>query len=143
MEPQPLTVSHFIVEWGGSRINFTEVYGLDIINEITEIHEGGDKGEQVRKLPGLRKYSNVVLKRGMVAGDNEFYAWMNTTNFNEIEKRDVVIHLLNQDNSPVFSWQVINAFPAKLLGPVLNAAENNIAIETLELAHDGLTVIAS
>jgi phage tail-like protein len=143
MEAQPLTVSHFIVEWGGTRINFMEVSGLDIINEVTEIHEGGDKGETVRKLPGLRKYPNIVLKRGMIAGDNEFYNWMNTTNFNEIERRDVVIHLLNQDNTPVFSWQVYNAFPAKLLGPILNASENNVAIEILELAHEGLSVTVS
>jgi phage tail-like protein len=88
-------------------------------------------------MPGLRKYANIVLKRGIVKGDIDFFNWMNTQSLNEIERRDVVIKLLNQNHEPVISWIAINAFPVRLSGPVLNAAISNIAIEELELAHEG------
>lgn len=97
-------------------------------------------GPVTRKMPGLRKYSNITLKRGIVKGDNDFFNWMNTQSLNEVERRDIVIKLLDQDHQPILIWKVINAFPVKLSGPVLNAAASNVAIEELELAHEGLII---
>lgn len=73
-------------------------------------------------------------------GDNEFYNWINTTQLNTVEKRDVVISLLNERHEPVAVWKAKNAFPVKVTGPTLHACGNEVAIETLELAHDGLTI---
>ncbi|HSQ43724.1 MAG TPA: phage tail protein, partial [Ginsengibacter sp.] len=90
-----------------------------------------------------RKYSNIILKRGIVKGDNDFFNWMNTKNLNDIERRDIVVKLLNQNHEPVIMWKAVNAFPVKLSGPILNATASNIAIEELELAHEGLIVEVS
>jgi phage tail-like protein len=143
MQIHPLPAYHFLVEWGGARISFIEVSGLEIINDVIEHHDGSDPGQVTHKMPGLRKYSNIVLKRGIVEGDNDFFNWMNTQSLNEIERRDIVVKLLNQNHEPVISWRAINAFPVRLSGPVLNAAASNVAIEELELAHEGLTVQVS
>ncbi len=143
MATHPLPAYHFIVEWGGTRISFIEVSGLEIIDDVIEHRDGADPGQVTRKLPGLRKYSNIVLKRGIVKGDNDFFNWMNTKNLNEIERRDIVVKLLNQNHEPILSWRAVNAFPVKLSGPILNAATSNVAIEELELTHEGLTVEAS
>jgi phage tail-like protein len=81
------------------------------------------------------------LKRGSFTGDKDFYAWIATVNLNVVERRDVIISLLNENHEPVFSWKVKNAFPVKLQASDLKADGNEVAIETLELAHEGLSII--
>ena len=136
----PLSNFHFTVEWGGTKISFTEVSGLDIYFEPILYRQGASPEYSETKMPGIVKYSNITLKRGLTAGDNEFYQWMNTKLLNSIERRDITIKLLNENHEPAFTWRVKNAFPIKYSGPVLNAMGNEVAMETLELAHEGLTV---
>lgn len=134
---------HFIVEWGGTRLGFTEVAGLEISTEVVEYREGADPGQAAHKMPGLRKYTNITLKRGIVKGDNDFFNWMKTINLNQAERRDVVIKLLNENHEPVMTWKAHNAFPVKLSGPALKENSSDVAIEELELAHEGLTIEVS
>ena len=131
---------HFKVEWGGTRIGFTEVSGLDIEIEAVDYREGSSPEDSVSKIPGLRKYSNITLKREIVKGDNEFFNWINTKQIGTIEKRDVTISLLNESHDPVVVWHVKNAFPVQYLGPALLSSEGGLAIETLVLTHEGLSV---
>jgi phage tail-like protein len=137
---QLLNSFHFIVEWGGARINFTEVSGLDIEVEVISYREGGNATDGFQKLPGLKKFSDLTLKRGIVKNDNDFFNWIHSANLGNIERRDVTISLLNAQLQPVAIWKAKNAFPAKYFGPVLNAGESNIAIETLVLTHEGITL---
>lgn len=136
----PLPVFHFQVEWGGTNLGFSEVSGLTIENQAIEYRDGLSPEYSVVKMPGMPKYSNITLKRGIVPADNEFFAWLNTAALNKIERRDLVISLLNEEHSPVMTWKVKNAFPVKVEGPGLKATGNEVAIETIELAHEGLTI---
>ena len=131
MSEYPLRVNPFQVDWGGSRIGFTEVSGLSIEVQVAEYREGSDPEYKPRKMPVSFKYSNIVLKRGIVARDNEFFDWLNTIKLNKVERRDLVISLLNEEHAPVMVWKVKNAFPVKLEGPVLMADSDDVAIETL------------
>lgn len=140
MSEYPLPSIHFQVDWGGTRVGFSEVSGLDIQVQTISYREGSDKEYNVRKMPGLKKYSNIVLKRGIVAGDNEFFEWLNSIRLNQVERRDITISLLNEEHEPVVTWKVTNAFPVKIEGPGLKATGNEVAIETMELAHEGLTI---
>ncbi|MGB8466539.1 MAG: phage tail protein, partial [Terrimicrobiaceae bacterium] len=90
------------------------------------------------KMPGLRKFSNITMKRGIVKSDNEFFKWLATVKLNTVERRDLVISLLNEEHSPVMVWKVHNAFPVKVEGPGLKASGNEVAIESIEIAHEGL-----
>lgn len=137
----PLSNFHFSVEWGGTKIGFAEVSGLDIYFEPILYRQGASPEYNEKKMPGIVKYSNIILKRGLIAGDYEFFQWLNTKNLNNIERRDVVIKLLNEDHNPVFTWIAKNAFPIKYSGPVLNAQGNEVAMETLEIAHEGLRIL--
>jgi phage tail-like protein len=137
---QPLVGYHFVVEWGGTRGGFTEVSGLDVETEMLEYREGSDRGYAPRKFPGIRRYSNVVLKRGIFQGDNEFFQWLNATRLAAPEARDLTIALLNEEHEPTVIWKLLRAWPVKLVGPKLNALNSSFAIEALELAHDGLTI---
>lgn len=140
MSNYPLTTNHFTVQWGGTRINFSEVSGLVIENEAIEYRNGASPEAIPMLMPGLNKFQKIILKRGIFKGDNEFHQWINTIQQNTVERRDVTISLLNEAHDPVFVWKVRNAWPVKYDGPILKAGANEVAIESLELAHEGLTV---
>ena len=143
MGQYPMPAYHFIVDWGGTRLGFTEVSGLEIDIDVVEYREGSDPNQAAHKMPGLTRYKNIILKRGIAKGDNDFFTWMNTKNLNQVERRDIIIKLLNENHEPVMSWKARNAFPVKLTGPVLNANSSEAAIEELELAHEGLVIEVS
>ena len=140
MSQNALNRYHFRVEWGGTRIGFMEVSGLDIEIEAVSFREGGSPDDSFRKMPGLRKYSNITLKREIIKGDNEFFSWINTKQIGTIERRDVTISLLNEEHNPVVVWKAKNAFPVHYYGPVLASNDSGLAMETLVLTHEGITV---
>jgi phage tail-like protein len=139
-ELYPLPAFHFAIDWGGERIGFSEVAGLTQENQAIEYRDGSSKEYSAIKMPGLQKYSNVTLKRGIVKSDNEFFAWLNTMKLNTIERRDIIIKLLNEEHEPVMVWKILNAFPVKIEGPTLKATGNEVAIESIEIAHEGLEI---
>jgi phage tail-like protein len=139
-ELYPLPVFHFVVQWSGTRIGFSEVSGLTQEVQPIEYRDGSFLEYSSMKMPGLKKYSNVTLKRGVISGDNEFFQWLNTVKLNKVERRDIVVSLLNEEHVPVMNWKIQNAFPVKVEGPSLKATGNEVAIESIELAHEGLTV---
>ncbi len=139
----PLPTFHFIVDWGGSNVGFTEVTGLTFEIQAIEYRDGANPEYHMGKMPGIQKFSNITLKRGIFAGDNEFFKWLNTVKLNTIERRDITIKLLNEEHAPVMIWKVKQAFPVKSEGPSLKSSGNEVAIESVELAHEGFTVEAA
>jgi phage tail-like protein len=134
----PLPVFHFSVRWGGARIGFSEVTGLTQENQAIEYRDGSFLEYSSIKMPGLRKFGNITCKRGIVKSDNEFFRWLDTIKLNTVERRDVIISLLDEAHNPVMTWIAHNAFPVKLEGPQLKASGNEVAIESIEFAHEGL-----
>jgi len=140
MAEYPIPKFHFQVEWGGSKIGFTEVSGLDITTEVIEYRDGASPEYSKIKMPGQRKFSNITLKRGSFKSDNEFYNWFNTVSLNTIERRNLTVSLLNENHEPVIVWKVKNAWPTKITPTDLKADGNEVAVESIELAHEGLTI---
>ena len=134
----PLPVFHFTVSWGGKRVGFSEVTGLTQENQAIEYRDGSFLEQSPLKMPGQRKYANVVLKRGVVKGDNDYANWLTTVKLNTVERRDLIISLLNEEHQPVMVWKVMRAVPVKVEGPQLKASGNEVAIESIEVAHEGL-----
>ena len=141
MATYPLPKFHFQVQWGGTRIGFTEVSGLDMQVEAIEYRSGESPEYSKIKMPGLHKFSNITLKRGTMSSDSDFYKWINTISLNTVERRDLVISLLNESHSPVMTWKAKNAFPVKVQASDLKSDGNEVAIETIELAHEGLKLV--
>jgi phage tail-like protein len=141
MATYPLPKFHFRVEWGGSKIGFTEVTGLDFQVEPIEYREGSSPEYHKIKMPGMHKFSNITLKRGTFSGDIEFYNWMKTISLTKVERRDITISLLNESHEPVMTWGIKNAFPIKVQASDFKADGNEVAVETLELAHEGLKIV--
>ena len=99
----------------------------------------------MKKIPGIRKHANVVLKRGIVGTPN-LWAWRQQVmdgigNIDDSEgKATVTVHLLNEKRESVAAWKLVKAWPVKWVGPSLAASKNETAVETLELAHEGITM---
>ena len=140
MADYPIPVFHFQVEWGGTNLGFAEVSGLNIETQLIEYRDGLSPIYSPIKMTGIPKYGNITLKRGILPDDNEFFAWLNTTSLNKVERRDLIISLLNENHEPGMTWKATNAFPVKIEGPGLNATGNEVAIESIEIAHEGLTI---
>jgi phage tail-like protein len=140
MANYPLPKFHFQVEWGGASIGFTEVSGLDVETEMIEYRDGSSPEYVKTKMPGMQKFSNISMKRGTFQGDNDFFTWWNSVALNTIERRDVTISLLNENHEPVVVWKVKNAWPSKVQSTDLKSDGNEVAIETIELCHEGLVI---
>ena len=139
----PLPKFHFLVKWDpGVRAGFTEVTGLDMQIEAIEYREGSSPEYSKIKMPGMRKFSNITLKRGTVAGDSDFYKWVQNINLDTaVERRDITISLLDETHAPVMGWKAKQAFPIKLAASDLKADGNEVAIESIELVHEGLSLV--
>ena len=137
----PLPAFYFNVSWeDGATVPFSEVSGLSVEIEPIEYRHGESKDFSTIKMPGLKKYGNISLKRGAVADGNSLFSWWNSAQLNIAERKSVTICLLNEKHEPVITWKVKNAFPVKLDSGSLNAKTNEVLIETLDLAHEGITI---
>ena len=130
----------FLVEIDGiARASFQEASGLDSTIDVTEYREGGNANPSVCKLPARSKYSNITLKWG-VTDDPELWKWhLQWVKGDPAAKRkNGSIVLLDRTGKEKVRWNFINAWPTKWTGPSFNAKGNDVAIETLEIAHEGL-----
>lgn len=125
---------------GAVTAGFSEVSGLGAEQEMIAYRNGNEPSLTPRLLPGLVKYPPLVLKRG-VTGHMALWDWMDQVIKGDIRRTTVVITLLDEQRNPVVSWRVRNALPRKISGPALNANANEIAIESLELSHQGLELV--
>ncbi len=133
-------VFHFTVQWGGTCIGFSEVSGLARENQMIECPDGESPECSTARTPRMRKSNTLTLRRGIAKSDNEFLQWLSMVPPNSVERRDVTISLLGERHEPVMAWKVRNAFPVKLEAPRLAAGGEEVAIESIELAHEGLAL---
>jgi phage tail-like protein len=130
----------FSAELDGLTIaGFVEVSGLASQIEVIDYREGDEKTAAIRKLPGQVTYPNIVLKRG-VSTDTSLYAWHREwgTGAASAKRKQVSIILRDRAGNEIRRWNVHNAWPSKWEGPTLNALGNEVAIETIELTHEGI-----
>ncbi|WP_199119185.1 phage tail protein [Pedobacter sp. ASV28] len=136
----PLPKFYFQVKIGDKEIPFQEVSGLDIEAQIIEYRHGNSKEFSTIKMPGIKKTGNVTLKKGIFVKDNGFWDWFNKIKMNTIERQTIVINLLDEAGSPTMIWTLINAWPTKITGTDMKSDGNEIAVESIEVAHEGLTI---
>jgi phage tail-like protein len=126
----PYQQFNFLVEIDNiTRAGFMECSGLTTDNDAIDYREGNDIKMNVRKLSGLRKYTNIVLKRGYTQ-NLELWKWRNS-----------VIQLLDEDRNVVMRWMVEDAWISKWESGPFNAKTNDVAVETVELVHEGLKLV--
>jgi phage tail-like protein len=143
LEPYPLVTFHFQVEWGGSRVGFTEVTGLNYEVEKIDYREGSEPQFFVRKFSGMQKFANITLKRGLFKGDDELGIWLTNVQMNKPERRDVTVKLLDEQHNPVVTWNISAAWPSKVEYPAMKSVDNAFAVESITLEFESFTRVFS
>lgn len=136
----PHPAHHFSVESGLTRIGFTRVLLPRLERDVIRYREGNDPSETVRLLPGLLRLGACILERGVVPGDNEFFAWLSTARVGNVERRDVIVSLLDDEHAPTLRWRLRRCFPIVLEWAPLDAQHSQVLIETLRLAVEAVDV---
>jgi phage tail-like protein len=125
-----------------SYAGFAEVSGLELTMAVEDYSAGGIN-DRTLKFPGHVKWSNIVLKRGVVGrrdplDDTDLWTWFNEYLEGRGTRRDGLVTLLGANRDPVHVWSFRRGLPAKWTGPSLNAGRSEVAIEQLEIAHEGI-----
>jgi phage tail-like protein len=137
----PIPKFRFLVKFNnGPEMQFQEVSGLDVESQPIEYRHGDSTAFSTIKMPGIKKYGDVTMKKGTFKSDNKFWDWLKDIKMNAIERQDVVIALLDEKGARTMVWTLTNAWPTKITSTDLKSEGNEVAIETLVLAHEGLTI---
>jgi phage tail-like protein len=133
----PYKAFNFRVEIAGlAAASCSAVSGLESEVEVVDYREGGEE-LRVRKLPGHHKYANIVLKRG-ITQNLEWWNWHKQVLDRNAQRRNGSVILLDDQGQERVRWNFVNSWPCNYIGPTLDAKSNEVAVETLELAHEGL-----
>jgi phage tail-like protein len=131
---------NFRLEVDGLTIaSFSEASGLVAEGDPVDYREGADMVNSVRKLAGLRKYQNIVLKRGYTQ-NKELWAWYRNIANGDPDRRNGAIVLMDEAHKDVLRWNFRNAWLNKIEGPSFNASGNEVAMESIELVHEGVDI---
>lgn len=135
----PYRNSRFLLEIGGIvQAGFSDVTVPDVSNDPIEYREGNEAAT-VRKLPGLVKYGNLTLKWG-ITDSMELFEWRKQVVQGKMKlaRRNIAIILMDEEGNPAVRWEFREAWPSKYDAPDLSAKGNDIAIETMEIVHEGM-----
>jgi phage tail-like protein len=145
----PLPVYNYKVEIDGQTVGFSEVSGLSIAYETIRYAEsasgGGKPGPRWMHMPAQANAPTITLKKGIVPSLSveTFFNWIKTIQGSRVEKRDICVRLCDEQGQAVISWRILNAFPTKLEAPSFSASGNEVAVESMELMADGVTIDAA
>jgi len=143
----PLPAFHFQVTIGSTpdalQGSFSEVTGLNAETQVIEYRHGNSPVFSPIKMPGITKVGNVTLKRGIFKSDNSFWNWYGSIQQYTIKRQQVTIALLDETGTPTMQWTLTNAWPTKISGADLKTDGNEVAVHTVELAFETLTVTNS
>ncbi|MEO1049693.1 MAG: phage tail protein [Bacteroidota bacterium] len=136
----PMPKFHFQVKWDSEVMSFQEVSGLDTEAQPIEYRHGDSPQFSNIKMPGLQKTGNVTMKKGVFKSDNKFWDWYSQIKMNTIKRIPVTISLLDEGGAPTMVWKLANAWPSKITATDMKSDGNEVAIETIEIVHEGVTI---
>jgi phage tail-like protein len=136
----PIPKFRFEVKWDSDVMSFQEVSGLDVEAEPIKYRHGDSPAFSVIQMPGIKKYGNITMKKGVFSKDNKFWDWFNQIKMNTIKRIPITISLLDEGGAPTMVWTLTNAWPTKITGTDLKAEGNEVAVETIVVAHEGLEI---
>ncbi len=138
----PLPKFRFEVDFGTELkgVAFQEVSGMDVESQIVEYRKTNSPIFSTEKMPGIAKYGNVTMKRGVFVNDNSFWKWHKEISMNTVKRRTVLIKLLDETGKVAMQWQLDNAWPTKITSTDLKSDGNEVAVDSIEIAHEQMTI---
>lgn len=136
---------HFEVDFGTqiTGIHFEEVSGMENETQIIEYKDNFSPIFSTVKMPGIPKFGNVTLKRGLFKNDINFKNWVKKIKMNIIEKQEINIKLNDEEGNTFTEWVIMNAFPVKMKNINLQTDVEEVLVDTLEIKHEGLVIVNS
>ncbi len=113
---------------------------MDVEPQVIQYRASNSPNFSTVKMPGLMKYGNVTMKKGVFKADNAFWDWYNQIKMNTLKRETVTIKLLDEKGKPTMVWTLHNAWPTKITGTDLKSTGNDVAVETIVIAHEGLNI---
>lgn len=139
----PIPAFHFRVTIDGTQMSFQEVSGLDQEFDVIEYRHGDSETFSKMKMPGMAKYTNLVCKKAIFESDDrilEMYNKLYNKEYYSGDARpDILCELLDEQGNTVMAWNIQKAIPIKLTGPSLKSDGNEVAVESIEFVHEGIT----
>lgn len=136
----PLVKFQFAVKIGDQEAFFQEVTGLSAEPQQVEYRGGNSKVYPTVKMPGIKNFGNITLKKGIFKDDKGFWDLYKKVVMNTFERLTITISLLDEKNEVAMSWTLANAFPCKITVTDMKSDANEPAIDSMELAHEGLVL---
>ena len=138
----PMPKFRFEVDLGTQlrNIAFQEISGLEAESQIIEYRKSNSPVFTTEKMPGLIKYGNITMKRGVFVNDNTFWNWYSQVKMNTISRITIIIRLLDESGIVTMQWRLDNAWPTKITSTDLKADGNEVAVDTIELAHENIVI---
>lgn len=137
----PLVKFSFQVKWDDAELIFQEVTGLSSETQVIEYRGGSNPLYSTVKMPGIKKFGNITLKKGIFKGDKALWDKYGAIKMNTIKRATITISLLDESQGVAMSWKLSNAFPCKITVTDMKSDANEIAVESMELAHEGLAIV--
>jgi phage tail-like protein len=137
----PLVKFRFSVKIGDKEAFFQEVTGLSDETQQIEYRKRNNKEFSTIKMPGLNNFGNVTLKKGIFKDDTSFWDLYNAVKMSKVKPEVIVISLLDENNDVAMSWKLANALPSKITATDMKSDANDLAVESMELTHEGLSLV--
>jgi phage tail-like protein len=137
----PIPKFYFKVDLGSVKdVFFQEVSGLEVTAQPIEYRHGNSPVFSAINMPGTVKNNKVTLIIGVFAKDNKFWDWYNKIKMNTVERQNVFITLCDEEGNPTTVWTLLNAWPTKIVFSDLESYTNEVAVETIEIFHEGVMI---
>lgn len=121
-------------------VAFQEVSGLDVEAQVIEYRKSNSPLFSTEKMPGIIKYGNVTMKRGIFINDNTFWNWHAEIGMNTIKRKTILIKLLDESGKVTMQWSLHNAWPTKITSTDLKSDGNEVAVDMIEIVYEQLTI---
>lgn len=121
-------------------VAFQEVSGINVESQTIEYRKSNSPLFSTEKMPGIAKYGDITMKRGIFVNDNTFWDWHAQIKMNTIKRRTVIIRLLDESGQTTMQWTLMNAWPTKITSTDLKSDGNEVAVDTIEIAHEQLII---
>ena len=138
-EPFPLLKFQFRVTIDSKQFEFQEITGLASDLEGVKTKGGNSVVYSTIKMPGIKRYGNVTMKKGIAPNTKIIADYLNQKSGSPAKKTNITIDLLDENGKVSMTWILINAFPVKITTTDVKAKGNEIAIESIEVVHEGIT----
>ena len=137
--PQPKFSFKVVID-DQKEVLFQEISGLEVETQQIEYRHGTSAQFSVAKMPGLVKAGNITMKKGVFVNDNKFWDWYKQIRSTNIQRVPVTVQLLDESGNPMMTWTLNNAWITKITPADPSATGTEVAVETLEIACEGMAI---